>query len=252
MNRQFKHLKDIIFGTLYFLCLPFNKGIRAILLYHSINDRATFQKQMLYLKKNFRIVLLKDLQKEITKDKIKTNILSLTFDDVEKSIYKNALPILENLGLKATFFITPNWLGKNIDTPFKGRKIVNIQEVKEIFSLGHEIGAHTMNHQKLTEIPLTEARKEIFQSKSYLENLIGSEIVSFAYPYGAFDERIQNLLKEAGFYYGVTTKEALLKDKDIDWFELPRIGIDEEVGMFQFRGKVSLALELYEALRGRR
>jgi len=249
-----KNLKGIVFGTLYLFCLPFNKGIRAIILYHSVNDKILFLKQMLYLKKNFRIILLKNLEKEITKGRTKENILSLTFDDVEESIYKNALPILEDLGLKATFFISTNWLGKNINTPFRGRKIINPQEVREISLLGHEIGAHSMNHLKLTEIPLSEARKEIFQSKSYLENLIGSSVVSFAYPQGAFNKRICDLVKEAQFHYGVTIKEALLK-KDIDWFELPRIGIDktiyETIGMFQFRGKVSKALEIYEFLRGR-
>ena len=130
--------------------------------------------------------------------------------------------------------------------------MINTQQVRELFSLGHEIGAHTISHQMLTKIPLNEAKKEIFQSKSYLENLIGSSLVSFAYPYGAFNKTIINLVKEAGFYYGLTIKEALLKDKEIDWFELPRIGIDETVGPLQFRGRVSQSLEFYEALRGRR
>ena len=247
-----RNLKEIIFGTLYLLCLPFNKGIQAIILYHSVNDKTKFLKQMFYLKRNFRFVLLKNLQKEIMKAKIKENLLCLTFDDIEKSIYTNALPILEDLGLKATFFIATNWLGKNINRPFRGRETINAKDVREIAFLGHEIGAHTMNHQKLTEIPLAETRKEIFQSKSYLENLIGSSVVSFAYPYGAFNKTISNLVKGAGFYYGVTIKESLLRDKEINWFELPRIGIDKTVGVIQFRGKVSPALELYEALRGRR
>jgi len=107
-----RNLKEIIFGSLYLLCLPFNKGIRAILLYHSVNDKTRFLKQMLYLKKNFYFVLVKDLEKEI-KDKPRENLISLTFDDVDESIYKNALPILQDLGLKATFFI-PQWLYRKV------------------------------------------------------------------------------------------------------------------------------------------
>jgi peptidoglycan/xylan/chitin deacetylase (PgdA/CDA1 family) len=246
-----KLLKEVTFGTLYLLCLPFNKGIRAILLYHSVNNKNLFLKQMLYLKKRFNFVLLKNLEKEI-KDKPKENLISLTFDDVEESIYKNALPILENLDLKATFFISPNLLGKSINTPFRGRKIINCQEVREMVLLGHEIGAHTMNHPKLTKIPLNEARKEIFQSKSYLENLINSSVVSFSYPYGNFNNSIRDLVKEANFHYAVTIREALIRDGNTDWLRLPRIGIDEKFGYFQLKGKVSMALELYEALRGRR
>jgi len=246
-----RNLKEIIFGSLYLLCLPFNKGIRAILLYHSVNDKTRFLKQMLYLKKNFYFVLVKDLEKEI-KDKPRENLISLTFDDVDESIYKNALPILQDLGLKATFFIPSGFIGKYINGLFGKRPVINTQQVRELFSLGHEIGAHTISHQMLTKIPLNKAKKEIFQSKSYLENLIGSSLVSFAYPYGAFNKTIINLVKEAGFYYGLTIKEALLKDKEIDWFELPRIGIDEIVGPLQFRGRVSQSLEFYEALRGRR
>jgi len=253
-KKSFKeYLKETIFGTLYFLTMICNKGIRAILLYHSVNDKNLFLREMLYLKKNFRFVLPKDLKKEILEAKNnKENIVCLTFDDGELGNYTTALPILEDLGIKATFFITAGLLGKYIDGPFGKRPMMNDQQVHELFYLGHEIGAHTMTHPKLTEIPLAEARKEIFQSKFYLENLIDSPIISFAYPCGAFNETISNLVKEAGFFYGVTTKEALLKNGNINWFKLPRIGIDETIGLLQFKGKVSQALELYEALRGRR
>lgn len=252
INQIRQGLKTALFEMLYLLALSHNKGIRAILLYHSVNDKSAFLRQMSYLKRNFRFVLIKDLQTEMLKAGQKENIVCCTFDDGELNNYTNALPILENLGLKATFFIATGFVGKYMRGPRGKRLMMNTQQLRELSSLGYEIGAHTVTHPILTEIPASEVRKEILQSKHYLEDLTGSSVLSFAYPFGDFDKPIRDLVEEAGFHYGLTIKEALLKEGEVDWFELPRIGIDETVNIIQFRGKVSPALELYEALRGRR
>lgn len=251
MKRPIKYyFKEAVFGTL-FLLVGGHKGIRAILLYHAV-EKNVFARQMSYLKNNFRFVLLRDLQKELSGNNTEENIVCCTFDDGRLNNYTTAVPILQELGLTATFFIISGLIGKHINETNGKSPMMNAQQIRELVSLGHEIGAHTVNHPVLTRIPLDEAREEIVHTKFSLEDLIGASVISFAYPKGAFDKEIRNIVSEAGFQYGVSTIEGLINSANLDWLVLPRVGIDEAVGRLQFMGKVSRALEFYETLRGRR
>jgi len=243
--------KIILFTLLYYLTKKKSKGVKAVLLYHSINNQDAFLKQMIYFKRNFRFVLAKNLKEELQKSSDDENIVCCTFDDGDLTNYDNALPVLEKLGIKATFFITAGLLGNYIDGPQGPRKMMNKEQVKELFLKGHEIGAHTMTHKRLPQISIEEAKKEIENSKTMLEDLIGCSVVSFAYPYGLFNKEIIDKVKEAGFKYAFTTKEGLLKKAE-NTFLLPRIGLEEKMNPTHLRVRISYALELYEKLRGRR
>jgi peptidoglycan/xylan/chitin deacetylase (PgdA/CDA1 family) len=244
-------LKEGIFGTLFLCVQGHSKGIRAILLYHSV-EKDVFSRQMYYLKDRFRFVLLKDLREELSKTNSGENIICCTFDDGRLNNYANALPVLEELKLKATFFVISGLVGKAMEENSGKSQMMSAQQLKELVSLKHEIGSHTVTHPLLTQIPLEDARDEIFRSKLSLEDMISSPILSFAYPKGFFNQNIRHLVLEAGFENAVTIKEALLENQDTDWLLLPRVGIDENVKWIQFTGKMSRALEMYETLRGRR
>ena len=66
-----------------------------------------------------------------------------------------------------------------------------------------EIGSHTVTHPNLTLIPRDESRRELQNSKEKLEQLLGSEVVSFAYPYGALSASAKELAEEAGYRFAV-------------------------------------------------
>ncbi len=46
---------------------------------------------------------------------------------------------------------------------------------------------------------------EVDQSKQVLEKWLGFPVISFAYPYGAFDKQAMEVVKEAGFKTAVST-----------------------------------------------
>jgi len=62
-----------------------------------------------------------------------------------------------------------------------------------------EIGAHTINHHYLAKLDTETVRQEIFESKKYIQQLIGREPEIFGYPGGSFDEQAKNLAQAAGF-----------------------------------------------------
>jgi peptidoglycan-N-acetylglucosamine deacetylase len=123
----------------------------------------------------------------------KSLIVTTSWDDGHENDIKMA-KLLTKKNMKGTFYITKKCL-----KPLLLEKIIEI-------SHNHEIGAHTLNHPKLTEITLEEAKKEILGSKLYLENIINSPVDMFCYPKGKYNEGMMHLVKETGFIAARTCK----------------------------------------------
>lgn len=120
-------------------------------------------------------------------------MVTLSFDDSWISQYTAVLPILESVGIKATFYITTE--------PILGgwSDFMTPAQVKDISQKDHEIGDHTITHPHLIELSQTQINKEIIDSKNYLETLTGKSVTTMAYPYGEFNSIVQNLVKSAGY-----------------------------------------------------
>lgn len=101
-------------------------------------------------------------------------------------------------------------------------------QVAELATCGMEIGAHTVNHPILKNVSSQEARCEIEESRTHLQNIIGGNVSSFAFPNGRpevdFDESHLAILRDLGFHAAVTTEFACARYED-DHLELPRLGI---------------------------
>lgn len=146
----------------------------------------------------------------------------LAFDDGYRDFYTDVFPILKKYQVKATAFIVPNFLNKpnNMDTWM----------LKEIAGSGLvEIGAHTMDHTYLAKSPLKKVEYEVEQSKKNLEKLLGIKVISFAYPYGAFDNAAIDVVKKAGFKSAVTTISGSFA-MDVNRFFLNRVRPGGRVG----------------------
>lgn len=250
--------KDLLYGVGWLVAGRRHHGVRAILLYHSIGSavplsvqREDFERQVAYLKDHFHVVRVCDLPQEIGKVNPDRPVVCITFDDGLLDNYEYALSILENYNVKATFFITTGSIGKTHRAFYGEQPCMNVVQLREVAFLGHEVGAHTRTHPKLTRITSQLAWEEIMGSKIALEDIVGEAILSFAYPKGDYNESVKGMVRDAGFWFAPTTWEGLL-DNAIDWLALPRISINATMGWIQFRGKLSPALEFYEHLRGRR
>jgi peptidoglycan/xylan/chitin deacetylase (PgdA/CDA1 family) len=228
------------------------QGIRVILLYHSIGidgphsvPLPLFEQQMKIVAKQFQIVCLRDLPSTITSVHADTNIACVTFDDGYRDNYNYAVPVLERLGIKATFFVTTGFLGKCFPTFAGNFPIMSVPELRELVRTEHEVGAHTVSHQKLTKLAPETARKEVVDSKQRLEDLLGSRVVSFAYPKGDHNQTIKELVSAVGLKLAVTIQEGLVHMMP-DWLALPRISIHPSLGLVPFRAKLSPSIEKYQ------
>jgi peptidoglycan/xylan/chitin deacetylase (PgdA/CDA1 family) len=229
------------------------KSSTCILMYHGHQpgvpwavDPAEFEDQMGYVKDSCRTVLLGTLR-DLLADGI-DRFTCLTFDDGLADNYEVSLAVLERLGLKGTFFLIPGLIGRALPTRFGSQPLLNSAQIKEIAALGHEIGAHTMTHPNLSACSLDDAEREIVSSKQTLEDLVGREITSFAYPYGSCTPKVKDLVRDAGFQLAVGTSEGHLTP-DSDWLELPRVALFRAVASDLFRMKLSPSWPAYLRLK---
>ena len=113
----------------------------------------------------------------------------LTFDDGFRNFYDEAMPLLNEKGFSATVFIVSDYMGRrnNWEVPPAGlgiRDLLTWQQAVELAQNGIEVGSHTSTHRDLRRVSNTEAQQEIAGSRIKIEDHLGQEVVSFAYPFG--------------------------------------------------------------------
>ncbi len=91
------------------------------------------------------------------------------------------------------------------------------------------IGAHGVHHLRLPKLAGDLQRAEIAECKRTLENVLGREITSFAYPYGHWSHEAARSVQESGFALAVTCDERPVEPGDSPWL-LPRFDVRPDVG----------------------
>ncbi|MBQ7968823.1 MAG: polysaccharide deacetylase family protein [Clostridia bacterium] len=150
----------------------------------------------------------------------KMKAITFSFDDgVTQDI--QLVQLLNKYGLKCTFNINSGLLGKRgIVTRPDGLKVSHYkiypEELKWLYE-GHEVAAHTLTHPRLTLLDDQEVIRQVEQDRLNLSEMIGYEVVGFAYPGGGInnDERVAELIKNnTGIKYARTVTRT-------DSFDMP-------------------------------
>ena len=115
----------------------------------------------------------------------------ITFDDGSETDLIAAAPILSEFGFGATFYVTAGFL----DTP----GFLSSSQLRELDSLGLEVGCHSMTHPYLSDLPDAEQRREIVDAKLLIEQVVGHPIQHFSCPGGRYDSRTLEMARRAGF-----------------------------------------------------
>ena len=92
-----------------------------------------------------------------------------------------------------------------------------------------EIGAHTLTHPQLSALEPSRQGEEIRGSRRALQEAVGREVQSFAYPYGArsdYTRETTSLVRDAGFSGACTTVPGAVTSAT-DPFELPRFHVED-------------------------
>lgn len=114
----------------------------------------------------------------------------LTFDDGSETIYTNALPIMQKYNFTGTVYLVYNYVGT--------RNYMNPDQIRGLYASGWEIGSHSLSHTDLTERS-DRQMDEIVESRRKLQSLLGVPVLSFSYPFGAYDENSVYYAHYAGY-----------------------------------------------------
>lgn len=132
----------------------------------------------------------------------------ITFDDGYADNL-SAWDELQKRGMRATWFIVTGSIGQAPAWPDDGRpggRLLTAAELCAMARSGMEIGSHTISHARLTETDSSRLFTELSVSKTTLQEMLGAEVGSFAYPYGDFDERCVDAVRRSGYRAACTTR----------------------------------------------
>ncbi|MET0026279.1 MAG: polysaccharide deacetylase family protein [Candidatus Thiodiazotropha sp.] len=187
-----------------------------ILCYHRFGERGgklevsahQFREQMQYLKSNgYRVIPLLDLLGFLEgKNPIPKRSVVLTIDDGHRSIYSVAFPILQEFDFPATIFLYTDYMDKGGLT------------TKELRAMNRSglisIQPHSKTHTNLTRRDSGESKQRYLRRVDHeveapivaISQKLGSTPRFYAYPFGATNEQVIDVLRERGVQMGLTVE----------------------------------------------
>jgi peptidoglycan/xylan/chitin deacetylase (PgdA/CDA1 family)/GT2 family glycosyltransferase len=170
----------------------------------------------------------------------------LTFDDAYDDFMSGAFPVLDRLGFTATVFVVVDRIGKTNEWDgsrgFKPRRLLSLKQIRELLRRGVHFGSHTLTHAWLTSASDHDLEREVADSKRKLEDLLGAEVSSFAYPWGIADMRVRSAVAGAGYKVALTTQEGLNWSEDP--LSLKRTNVAEVDTLPEFAFKLATGRDL--------
>ena len=194
-----------------------------VLCYHRFEDRphdalaispADFEKQMQSLKDaGFTVIPMQDFLAWRRGEKdIPAKSAIITIDDGYISGYEVAWPILKKFNYPVTMFVYIDYIGT-------GGKSISWDQLAEMRDAGVDIESHSYSHSNLkapgngvdkrTKERVAQdikalgvdgwMRKEIIESKKTIEKQLGIKVNVFAYPFGIYNQKARDMVKEAGY-----------------------------------------------------
>ena len=176
------------------------RGWATILVFHTLSktyphDGITMSPSLFgdiarMLKTSYTVMSLNELLAGVRERRAFTGReVVITFDDGYLDNYEFAVPVLSELGLPATFYLTAGFIGTSLQFPWdtrKGRTTVMMDwtHAREMHALGFDIGCHTWSHPDLGKEPITSAPRELHDARARIADELGAPVTNFAYPFG--------------------------------------------------------------------
>lgn len=218
----------------------FPKGLR-ILMYHSIGQRISGNMNGLYSVSHQRFKThLNYLHSQQSNPDLVVHPfpalleagVSITFDDGYRDNLEIAAPLLLEHGFPFHVFINPSFVMSG------EQQYLTVQSLRELADLpGVSIGAHGYSHRKLTECTPSDLEYELVTSKQWIEDAIGKEVATMAYPHGAVNDAVQHAVANAGYTVAASSRFGIVTSAS-NCFALERTDIWSTDTVRTFRSKL--------------
>ena len=165
----------------------------------------------------------------------------LTFDDGYENNLLHALPLLEEFGFTATFFVCTRMQGQVLEWHAQDpQPLMGADGWLKLASSGHEVASHGLTHRRVDLLDENEMLMELRESKAQIEAVVGS-VAGYAYPQGYFNSRVLGTTRDLYTYACTTRPRGRLRQ---DPWTLKRINIGPSDDLVRFKRKMSLAFRL--------
>jgi peptidoglycan/xylan/chitin deacetylase (PgdA/CDA1 family) len=114
-------------------------------------------------------------------------------------------------------------------------------ELQELASAGMTIGAHTLSHPMLSQLPLELAYAEISESRTKLESVLEKQVWAFAHPFGdpqSVNPQVLAMAEKAGYQAAFLNFGGGL-GTDLPPYALPRVHVTAGMSLAEFEAHVS-------------
>ncbi len=133
--------------------------------------------------------------------------VALTFDDGYADLLTNVIPLLVELSLPVTLFLTVDHVRTGAPLYLRRDDVASLAALPNV-----TIGAHGVSHRRLTSCSDADLERELVESRKLLEDWTQREITALAYPHGAVDRRVRDAAEAAGYRIGCTTRFGLNRE----------------------------------------
>ena len=177
-----------------------------------------------YLKNNkYKVISLDTLSSALeNKTPIDPKWIVFTIDDTFKSFYENALSLFKEYNYPFTLFVYAEATQK------KFSDYMSWEEVRESSKYG-SLGFHSYSHPHLTKISAQQIKKDTKKSfELFKENNLTAS--SYAYPYGEYDENVQNAISYFNFKTIVNQNSGAV-NQNSNRFDLDRIALTGKINI---------------------
>jgi peptidoglycan/xylan/chitin deacetylase (PgdA/CDA1 family) len=202
-----------------------------ILLYHSVTAEparwiapyavapATFARHVDLIVESGRTALIvSDLCSALCGDAtLPSRPVVITFDDGFAD-FADAVAVLATRYLPSTLYVTTGALAGRGSRPpnmaIPPARMLDWSQLAELSELGVEIGGHTHTHRQLDTLGDRAVDDEIRRSKGMLEDKLGREVPSFAYPHGFQSRRTRRVVASVGHRSACAVMNEFSSDSD--------------------------------------
>lgn len=120
------------------------------------------------------------------------NSVAITFDDGWRSQFTAALPILNEFGFRATFYIVASYV-------VPGEQLMNWPDLEKLVKSGQWLGSHSGRHLDQTKLDAGVLANDMGAARDGLMRRLGVAATTHAYPYGKVNARVETAARTAGF-----------------------------------------------------
>lgn len=238
-----------------------NTNWMPILMYHRVAPAGSeelapwrvsptaFEEQLRYLHDNgYKSVSLDDWASWIEYGyHLPRDSVIITFDDGYQDFIEYALPVLQRYKFTATIFLVTDEIGRkncwDHDEYGEMIQLLNWREIRQLQANNISFGSHAATHRSLSSLSFRDIVREFKRSKDTLEQGIGVEVNSLAYPYGDYNRIAQYIMAICNYDIGLTCDTGFCTVKD-SLFSLPRIEIEGLDTLETFASKIGIQQDI--------